>query len=127
MKAKSPKPTVWWALFSYRGRLSRQSYLLGAALMLVMNIYIVLNTVFADQNDRDQMAVWGIALIGFWFFSLLAVLALSVKRLHDLDLPGIWVVCLFFPIINMIFVITLMMKPGSQKTNEHGPPPFPDN
>ena len=124
MKFGFTEPSIWWALFSFRGRISRQSYLLGAALMLVMNIYIIMNVAMADQNNTNEMAMWGFVLIGYWFLALMAILALSAKRLHDLDLPGSWLILLFFPMINMVFVVSLMMKTGSQKTNQHGPPPF---
>ena len=124
MKFGFTEPSIWWALFSFNGRISRQSYFLGAALMLVMNIYIILNLTMTDQNNTSEMAAWGFVLLGYWFLSLMAILALSAKRLHDLDWPGSWLILLFFPMANMLFVVTLMLKTGSQKTNQHGPPPF---
>ena len=124
MDEKPAQLTVWWALFSFRGRLGRQSYFLGAALMLVMQIYILLNVIQANRYDKNEMAVWGFVLIGYWMLSIVAILALSIKRLHDLDLPAWSAILLFMPMANMIFVLFMMLKPGSQKTNQHGPPPF---
>jgi uncharacterized membrane protein YhaH (DUF805 family) len=127
MKFRFREPSVWWALFSYRGRLGRKSYFLGGLLMLVVHIYIILNLVQVDRNNREMMAVWGFVLIGFWFVSLLAVLALTVKRLHDLNLSGAWAILLFIPAVTVIFVVFIMLKPGSRQNNAHGPPPFANN
>ncbi len=127
MNAKPPTPSVWWALFSFRGRISRQSYFLGAALMLVVHFYIMLNVAQADQNNSNFMAAWSFVLVGYWLLSLVAMLALTAKRLHDLNLSGRWLILLFLPMISMIFVVMMMVMPGSQQTNRHGPPPFPKN
>jgi uncharacterized membrane protein YhaH (DUF805 family) len=125
MNKITPKLTVWWALFSFRGRISRQSYFLGGALMLVMQIYIMLNMAQADRNSQQVMAVWGFVFLGFCIIAIFVVLALSVKRLHDLDLSPTWVILLFVPAVSLLFVAYLMFANGSQETNAHGPPPFP--
>jgi uncharacterized membrane protein YhaH (DUF805 family) len=127
MSSQLPEPTIGWLYLSWTGRIGRQSYFLGAALMLVVQFYILLEVAEAGQNNssRNIMAAWGFLLIGYWIASCWAILALTIKRIHDLGLRPIWAICLFVPMFAMLFVLYMMIKPGSQETNEHGPPPFP--
>ena len=124
MNSKPQELTVWWALFRFRGRITRQTYFLGAALMLVVQIYIILNLALLDNNEDSQMAMWGFIMIASWILSSLAIFALTIKRLHDVDMSALFIALLFFPMVNLLFVIYLMLKSGSQNTNAHGPPPF---
>jgi len=120
-----PEPTVKWALFNWRGRLGRRSYGWGAALVLVIQIYIMINLMRADQGAENQMVTWGLVLMGFWLMATWAILAMTIKRLHDLNVPAQFALGIFVPMLGMLFVLIMMILPGSRETNEHGPPPFP--
>ncbi len=127
MTMETPKPTIGWLYLSWKGRIGRQSYFLGAALILVVQFYILLQVGEAGEGNssRNIMAAWGFVLIGYWIAACWAVLALTIKRIHDLGLRPLWVICLFIPMLAMLFVLYLMIKPGTRETNEHGPAPFP--
>lgn len=125
MSTNLPEPTVKWVYLSWQGRLSRHSYFLGAALIVITQIIIGLSLIDADNNNNTIMTAWGLLLIAFWLASAWAVLAMTIKRLNDMDKPRLWAVCLFIPMGSMLFILFMMIAPGSQKTNAHGPPPFP--
>ncbi|MCF6322644.1 MAG: DUF805 domain-containing protein, partial [Rhizobiaceae bacterium] len=61
----------------------------------------------------------------FWRLAAWVLLAMTIKRLNDLNLPALAAIGLFFPMVSILFVILLMALPGFDQTNEHGPPPFP--
>lgn len=126
MSAPLPEPTVRWVFTSWRGRLSRKSYFLGAMLMLVAQIYIIIQVGNADQENDNIMTIWGLVLIVSWAVSLYFLAAMTVKRLHDMDRPAWFAMFLPIPWLGMLLVLACMILAGSQKTNAHGPPPFPE-
>jgi len=126
MSSLLPEPSIRWLFLSWKGRIGRQSYILGAAFLVVVQIYILLEIGFAGESNasRDVMAAWGFVMIGYWIASIIGLLALNVKRMHDAGFPTFWVICLFIPAVGTLFSIYLMFVPGTQETNQYGPPPF---
>jgi uncharacterized membrane protein YhaH (DUF805 family) len=123
MTTPPPKATVLWALFGFGGRIARQTFILGQLFMLSL-FAVVVARIVAVQGNENLTVFWGLAFLLLSVVSLWATFALTVKRLHDLDLPALMALLLLVPTINAIFVIVLMVLPSSAKTNEHGPPPF---
>lgn len=123
MAGDLPKPSVAWALFSFKGRIARQSYILGQLLMMSIFAVIIARIVAAGE-DQNLLAIWGLIMFAFFGFALWGSLALTVKRLHDLGQPGALAVVMFIPTVNFIAAVILMILPSSPNTNEHGPPPF---
>jgi uncharacterized membrane protein YhaH (DUF805 family) len=118
-----PAPTVQWALFGWRGRIGRQTYILGQLFMIALFSFIVARLMAVD-GDESATVFWGLMMFALMGVSAWSMLALTVKRLHDLGQPGVLCVLLFVPTINAITVLVLMALPSSPKPNEHGPPPF---
>ncbi|MBL4732538.1 MAG: DUF805 domain-containing protein [Rhizobiaceae bacterium] len=100
--------------------------MLGQALMLSILTVIVVMIVQAPEDSVRFSLLSGAFLIAgvasFW-----SVLALSIKRLHDIGWSVGLIICLFLPPIAMVSILILAVMPGSQATNQHGPPPFPEN
>ncbi len=119
-----PQPTVAWLLFSFKGRIARQSYILGALFMMTLQALVLIRLVMAEEAAAD-LTMWGFVLIIGGIAATWSALAMTVKRLHDLDLPAILAICLLIPAISWIFLIVMMVLPSKQETNRHGPPPFP--
>jgi len=125
MTAPLPEPTVKWVLTSWRGRLGRRSYFWGAALLVVGQVYLFTTAFGMDNTDTSDMLTLGFGAIFLWAASAWAIHAMSVKRLHDIGYSPMLSICLFIPGASFLFLIAMMLIPGSIKTNEHGPPPFP--
>lgn len=118
-----PDPTVRWALFGFRGRLARQSYILGQLLMLAL-AGIVVARILAVEGDENATVFWGLVFILLGLVSTWSSFALTVKRLHDIGQPGILSAILLVPWINIVFVFALMFLPSRPEANQYGPPPF---
>jgi uncharacterized membrane protein YhaH (DUF805 family) len=54
---------------------------------------------------------------------LLPALAVSVRRLHDTDRSGWWLLATFFPFLGAIVLLLFMAQDSDPKTNEYGPSP----
>ena len=88
-----------WLLFSFDGRIGRRSWWLwGAAVMIGMAIYLtaVLRIAGVSKDTTDLL----VNLLLLW-----PALAISVKRWHDRDKPGWWVLMAFVPVVGWIWVL----------------------
>jgi uncharacterized membrane protein YhaH (DUF805 family) len=70
------------------------------------------------------------AIIGAPIFSLLVSLglllpglAVSVRRLHDTNRSGWWILIGLIPLIGFIVLLIFYLEQGNPGPNEHGPPP----
>lgn len=117
------KATVNWALFGLRGRIGRQTYILGQLFMIAI-FAVIIARIIAVEGDEGATAFWGLIMLAALAVSAWSMFALTVKRLHDISQPGILALLLFVPTVNMITVVALMFWPSSPESNDHGPPPF---
>ncbi len=123
--AALPEPTVKWVLFSWQGRLGRQSYFWAAMLLILVQIYMLTKAAGFDQSNHDQMVQLGFGAIFVWLATAWAAYAMTLKRIHDIGWPNYYAFGIFLPMFSMLFIFAMMLVPGSPETNQHGPPPFP--
>ena len=60
-----------------------------------------------------------------WIYSLIylvPLLAVTVRRLHDTGKPGLWVIGMFVPLVNLV-VLYFCVLDGVPGSNEYGPSP----
>jgi uncharacterized membrane protein YhaH (DUF805 family) len=69
--------------------------------------------------------------VGVGVFSGLAALAtlspslaVMIRRLHDTDRSGWWVLVAFVPIVGPIALIVFLVLPGTKGPNQYGPDPL---
>ncbi len=48
---------------------------------------------------------------------------LKIKRSHDINLKGLWLLLYFIPIIGFVFELVLCFASGNKSENKFGPPP----
>lgn len=108
-----------WLFFGYSGRLGRQSYALGGLLLYLARLFPVYRIIIAP--DEETQAFWGGMFIIVLGVVLVAHLAMTAKRLHDIDRSG-WF-CVFFLIGDIIMFIFLCLVPGTQGPNRYGSRP----
>lgn len=118
-----PAPGLGWLFFSLQGRIARQSYILSQVVMVLALFAVTLQIVKAGQ-DQALLAFWGLVFMGVALVLAWCMFALTVKRLHDIGMPGILAVILFVPGIQWFWLLFLMVMPGNPHANDHGPPPF---
>ena len=97
-----------WVLFSVLANLASNivdAYVISPALGLPP---------FGEHSAQPLSLVVSLAL-------LLPGLAVSVRRLHDIDRSGWWVLIAFIPIIGLIVLIYWYVQPGTAGENRFGP------
>jgi uncharacterized membrane protein YhaH (DUF805 family) len=64
--------------------------------------------------------MWSFIFFIAFIASLWSNIALAVKRLHDLDKPGIAALILFVPVVSIVAFLLLCLFPGQPGPNRYG-------
>lgn len=105
-------------LLKFDGRIRRMGWwIAGIAVSIVSSIF---NRVF-DQDSNLLVLLFVLAVsIAIWLVSL----SLSVRRWHDHNKSGWWVLINLIPILGWIYSIFMLgFKDGDQGHNSFGPAP----
>jgi uncharacterized membrane protein YhaH (DUF805 family) len=103
-------------LLSFRGRLQRSRFWL--ATVLVWAAFIVLFIALEQLAGRAST-------LALYPPFLWALLALAVKRYHDLERSGWWLLVLVIPIVGVLWVaIQLGLRRGTLGDNRYGRDPL---
>jgi uncharacterized membrane protein YhaH (DUF805 family) len=105
---------------NFSGRAVRSEYwfwtLFVVLLSIVANILDAL-IIRAGSGFSPLSAIVSLGLI-------LPGLAVSVRRLHDLDRSGWWLLLLFIPLVGAIILLVWYCMKGTEGLNQFGPDPF---
>ncbi|HVR90972.1 MAG TPA: DUF805 domain-containing protein [Novosphingobium sp.] len=121
-----------WMLMPYRryadfsGRSRRKEYWMFY--LLVVIVYAVLWAIMGMgaptvdpmtgqvSGGGMMMTVGGGLLLLFWLGTILPAIAVAIRRMHDQDRSGWWILC---PIMNIVFLFI----EGTKGDNRFGPDP----
>lgn len=108
-----------WLFFSFRGRIGRLVYFLTNLLIGLAQMFPFYHLLRMPEGS-DEAARWGVIFLVVALLTIWPYVALAVKRLHDLDRPGILAVTLFIPIIMFVAFVALCVVPGQDRPNRFG-------
>lgn len=109
-------------MFDFRGRARRTEYWLFVLLQLVVFVAaFVAGSNVLPKDDRFE-SLLGLPLLHVAVFGL-PMLALQVRRLHDSDKSGWWVLVSLVPYIGLGWILWLMVQPGSWGPNRFADDP----
>ena len=60
----------------------------------------------------------------YTLFVFIPGLAVTIRRLHDSHLSGLWLVIICIPIIGFFVVLAFLVRVSTIGTNQFGPPPL---
>jgi uncharacterized membrane protein YhaH (DUF805 family) len=109
-----------YLLFSFQGRINRAKFWLG--LVLLWAASAILSAILLATRDSAflQIVLGLISLALIW-----PGLAISIKRWHDRDKSGWWVLIALIPIIGAIWaLVETGFLPGTPGPNQYGPDPL---
>lgn len=110
------------SFFSSRGRLRRKTYLMRLLLLAVPTalIYVMLEESSNFYGyDQNTLIFSGLVLIVISYFSILQF----IKRLHDINLSGWWVLFSLIPYVGGLFGLVLIFIDSSKGPNKYGDDP----
>ena len=112
-----------WKYATFSGRAQRMEYWLFVLFYVVASIVatvvdVALGLTLNGDNGLGLVGtIWGLAL-------LLPSLAVSVRRLHDTDRSGWWILLMFVPVVGTIVLIVFFCLRGDEGRNRFGPDPL---
>lgn len=120
--------------FSFNGRINRAKFWLGNLALMV--VYLILAGISAatmspmtvspsGQVQGGGMGIIGIIILIVYIAMLWPSLAIGIKRWHDRDKSGWWVLIAFVPIIGGLwYLIECGFLEGTKGPNKFGPDPL---
>jgi len=123
-------------IFSYRGRIGRQKYIIGLIIAAVLSaiieflyFFIVLSSITLVLSKNGFVAVIFVFLLGIVvaFIPVFLTSTVIVKRFHDVGKSGKWWFALLIPIYNIHLAIGLLTERGTAGPNLYGEDTLPAN
>ena len=113
--------TVYRKYADFSGRATRSEY--WWFLLFYFLVLIVLAVVAsAGRGSSPVAAVAAIGLAVFVLGTLIPSLAVSVRRLHDSDKSGWWLLISLIPYLGSLILLVMMALPSTPGLNRFGPP-----
>jgi uncharacterized membrane protein YhaH (DUF805 family) len=103
----------------FAGRSSRSEFWFWVLFVaIVTGVTAVLDVfLFPESQVGVIRLIWSLAV-------LLPGLAVFIRRLHDLDKSGWWVLLIFIPLIGVIILLVWACKKGTEGDNRFGANPL---
>ena len=114
--------------FSCKGRLNRKPYFIRVVPLAILGsiffeILMELDEIpYSELNTGMEILTY--VIIFLLFPILISCYMNAIRRLHDLDKSGWFVLIMFAPTINIIFGWYLMLKKGTSGANRYGDDPL---
>ncbi len=130
---RQPRGSLFWFLFSFRGRISRIEFWVFhlAAIVLGFVLLVVLGLTYRPMfYDSGAAAATleiliGYAMIGLSGLTTWAALAVAAKRFHDRGRSGWWSLIGFVPVIGTLWILVECgCLRGTTGDNRFGPDPL---
>ena len=107
--------------FDFSGRSSRSELWWW---MLFANIFTVVVTVFPEATIGAFGDLFAVFYSVFTIGVLLPTLAVQVRRLHDLDRSGWWILISLIPLVGAIILLVWACTKGTEGENRFGSDPL---
>jgi uncharacterized membrane protein YhaH (DUF805 family) len=117
--AEEQRPGFGWFFFGWSGRISRLPYALGWAFWLML-LSASLTRIIIVPKDDPSFLLWSFVFLGAAIVSTISSIMLTIKRLHDMNLPVPLIICLFIPAISFFALLVFLVWPGTRGPNEYG-------
>ena len=108
-----------YAVFGGRARRMEYWYFVLFNIIVAIVLSLVdrlIGTFFAGQNIGLLSGLYGLAV-------LIPSLAVTVRRLHDIDRTGWWILINLIPLVGTIVLLVFALTPGTPGSNRFGPDP----
>ncbi len=118
-------------LFGFNGRIRRLQWWMGSLIIMgivlaaVVVVMTLVGAIYGDYRNAPAVVsmVFGSIFIACYVSIIWIQLALGVKRLHDKDMSGWWMLITFVPFGGFVLLVILGFLDGTQGPNRFGPSP----
>lgn len=103
----SPR-SEYWKFFA--------AYSVFATLTWIVDLLLGMDEMFVEFGPVSAI---------YFALTLLPVIGMTIRRLHDTNRPGWWMLVLFIPVLVAIGYFILLSRAGDPASNRYGPVPTP--
>lgn len=106
----------------FQGRARRAEYWMFVVFQILVYIAVAIVSMIVsggDTNSAAASALMGLVTLGL----LLPSIAVTVRRLHDTNRSGWWILISLLPLIGGIWLFVLTVLDGTPTSNRFGPDP----
>jgi len=117
--------SMWKNALNFKGRARRSEYWYGMLWFYLLEIAYIIFTIFGVVNDT--CAIISLALTAILLISILPILALTVRRLHDTGKSFAFLLLGLIPTVGSILMLIFMILNSEIGGNKYGPNPKGEN
>ncbi|MBI1407067.1 MAG: DUF805 domain-containing protein [Caulobacter sp.] len=107
----------------FQGRARRSEYWLWVLFLVAVEVVLMVLAAMMNGGDPERFGPANILLLLFWLGTFLPTLAVAVRRLHDTDRSGWWLLIGLIPLIGGIVLLIFYVLDGTPGPNKFGPDP----
>ncbi len=112
--------------FNFQDRARRAEYWWPMLMQFIAYMgMVVVSGILAMLGDVGMLLVW-LPITLYWLFGLacfIPSLSVAVRRLHDKDMSGWWLLIGLVPLIGGLFLLFQFVTEGTPGPNKYGPNP----
>lgn len=113
--------------FTYKGRLNRKRYIFRSLKLMLANFLFAFVVgvilLFFEMVSNDEEGLENLLAILSWPFAISGVM-LTIRRWHDMNRSGWWFLLNLIPVVNVVAIIVLCCKKGTEGRNDFGADPL---
>ena len=113
--------TVFRKYATFQGRAQRAEYWYFVLFYVI--VYMVLGFLDGSLSRPAEEPSWGLLSGVFALATLVPSIAVSVRRLHDTNRSGWWMLVMFVPLIGQLVMLIFMVLDGTPGDNRFGSNP----
>ncbi|MFI5006331.1 MAG: DUF805 domain-containing protein [Solirubrobacterales bacterium] len=114
--------------FQWGGRFSRVEYAIAYFSNLALSVVLIIGlavvgAAVAGPRSSEAAGTLAVVLMSAWGIAAFVIsLGAGVRRLHDLDKPGWWILGLLVPCLNFVMLLYFLFAPGQTEGAGAGVP-----
>ncbi|AWH53489.1 DUF805 domain-containing protein [Stenotrophomonas sp. ESTM1D_MKCIP4_1] len=107
----------------FDGRANRREYWMFQLFLVLATFVLMIPFVIAAlMESQGLMIAMGVLFVLFWLATIVPVIAVTVRRLHDCNQSG-WLYLLSFVPFGGLVIFVFTLLPGTPEENRFGPVP----
>lgn len=121
--AEAVKTAIFQRYADFQGRSRRSEYWYFLLFNFLLSFGGQLLVGIAAAMVPALGGIIGILLLIVSLGLLIPGIAITIRRLHDLDKSGWWILIFLIPLVNLIMMLVWFTQKGSEGDNQFGPDP----